>query len=52
MAEKAVTELKKSGATVKLATYEGRHGWWGNLYDDIRAGIEWLEKNHATRDKP
>ena len=51
MAERAADELKKSGAAVKLATYEGGHGWRGNLYDDIREGVEWLEKNHATRGK-
>jgi predicted esterase len=27
MAERAAKELKKNGATVKLATYEGGHGW-------------------------
>jgi hypothetical protein len=44
--------LKKNGAAVKLTTYQGGHGWRGNLYDNIRDGIEWLEKNHATRAKP
>jgi predicted esterase len=52
MAEQAARELEKGGATVKLAKYEGGHGWRGNLYDDIREGVEWLEKNHATRVKP
>src|SRR5262249_31103309 len=52
MAEQAARDLEKGGATVKLTTYEGGHGWRGNLYDDIRAGGEWLEKNHATRAKP
>jgi predicted esterase len=52
MAEQAARELKKSGATVKLATYEGGHGWRGNLYGNIREGIEWLEKHHAARAKP
>jgi predicted esterase len=52
MAEQAAEDLKKSGATVKLMTYEGGHGWRGNLYDDIREGMEWLDKNHATRGKP
>jgi predicted esterase len=51
MAERAVEELKKNGATVKLATYDGGHGWRGNLYDDIKEGIEWLEKNHTSRAK-
>jgi predicted esterase len=52
MAEQAAKELKKGGATVKLATYEGGHGWRGNLYGNIREGVEWLEKNHAARAKP
>ncbi len=52
MAEQAEKELKKNGATVKLATYEGGHGWRGKLYEEIREGVEWLEKNHATPTKP
>jgi predicted esterase len=52
MAEEAARELKKSGAKVKLATYKGGHGWRGNLYDQIREGVEWLEKNHATPARP
>jgi predicted esterase len=52
MAEQAAKDLKKSGATVKLATYDGGHGWRGNLYDNLRDGIDWLEKHHATRAKP
>src|SRR5262249_2292925 len=52
MAKQAARELKKGGATVKLATYEGGHGWRGNLYDNIREGLEWLEKNHAIRARP
>jgi len=51
MAEQAAKELKKNGATVKLATYEGGHGWRGNVYGNIREGLEWLEKNHSTRAK-
>jgi predicted esterase len=51
MAEQAAKNLEKSGATVKLATYEGGHGWRAGLYDHIRVGVQWLEKNHATRDK-
>ncbi len=47
MAEQAAKDLEKSGATVKLATYAGGHGWRGPLYDHIREGVQWLEKNHA-----
>ena len=42
----------KNGATVKLTTYEGGHGWRAGLYDQIRTGLQWLEKNHATHDRP
>jgi hypothetical protein len=27
-----------------LAEYAGGHGWRGGLYDEIRTGVEWLEK--------
>jgi predicted esterase len=52
MAEQAETDLKKAGATVKLVTYKGGHGWRGPVYDDIRDGIKWLEENHAAPPKP
>ncbi|MBP3961042.1 hypothetical protein J8F10_37960 [Gemmata sp. G18] len=51
MAEQAEKDLTKAGAKVKLVDYEGGHGWRGPLYDDIRAGIEWLEKNAAAPGK-
>jgi predicted esterase len=44
MAEQASRDLEKAGAHVKLVTYEGGHGWKGNVFGDVRAGIEWLEK--------
>lgn len=47
MAEQAEKELGKAGAKVKLVEYEGGHGWRGPLYDDLKAGIEWLERNRA-----
>jgi predicted esterase len=52
MAEQAEKDLTKAGAKVKLESYEGGHGWRGNLYDNIREGVVWLEKNHATPAKP
>jgi predicted esterase len=48
MAEQAARDLQKSGATVKLVTYEGGHGWRAGLYDRIREGIRWLAKHHAA----
>ena len=52
MAQQAAQDLQKSGATVKLTTYQGGHGWRAGLYDHIREGGQWLEKNHATGGKP
>jgi predicted esterase len=48
MAEQAAKDLEANQAKVKLTTYEGGHGWRGELYENIRQGIEWLEKNSAT----
>jgi predicted esterase len=46
-AEQAKEALEKNGAKVELQTYDGGHGWLGDVYGDIQAGIKWLEKNHA-----
>jgi predicted esterase len=43
-AEAARDTLKKAGAIVEYQTYEGGHGWHGDLYGDIRKGIDWLEQ--------
>ena len=48
MAQQAEKDLTAAGAKVVLKTYAGGHGWRGPLYADLRAGIEWLEKNHAA----
>lgn len=47
MAEEARDKLSAAKAKVEFATYAGGHGWKGNVYGDIRRGIEWLEKNAA-----
>jgi predicted esterase len=52
MAEQARTDLTANGATVRLEAYQGGHGWRGNLYADIRTGVEWLEKNCEKAGKP
>ena len=44
MAKRAERELTTAGAAVTLAEYDGGHGWRGGLYDSIRTGVEWLEK--------
>jgi predicted esterase/tRNA A-37 threonylcarbamoyl transferase component Bud32 len=49
MAEKARDMLAFNGASVHLQTYQGGHGWHGDVYAKIRAGIEWLEKEAVTK---
>jgi predicted esterase len=44
MAEKARDRLGAMGASVFLQTYEGGHGWHGDVYGMIRSGIKWLEE--------
>ncbi len=48
MATEARDELRRYGAHVELRTYEGGHGWRGDVYGEIRRGIKWLEANHAA----
>lgn len=45
MAKEAEKALGDAGARVTLAEYGGGHGWRDDVFDDIRTGIEWLEKN-------
>jgi predicted esterase len=45
MAEQARDSLAENGAKVRLETYQGGHGWRGNVYNDLRKGIAWLEQN-------
>ena len=49
MAENAAEQLQANGAVAKLATYDGGHGWRGAVYDDIRAGIAWLEQRQLAK---
>lgn len=44
LAKGAEVLLRQNEAEVELATYEGGHGWHGDLYGDIRRGIRWLEQ--------
>ena len=39
----AKTQLTTAGATVQTANYDGGHGWHGDVFGNIRAGIDWLE---------
>ena len=47
-AEAARDQLAAAGAKTKLQTYEGGHGWHGDVYGNIRAGVEWLEGQQAS----
>ncbi|MFM9994636.1 MAG: alpha/beta hydrolase [Phycisphaerales bacterium] len=45
--EAAKKELTEAGAAVELQTYEGGHGWKGDVFGNIRRGVEWLEGQRA-----
>ena len=45
--ETALKTLKKKRAEVELVTYEGGHGWKGDVYGNLRRGVRFLEKHHA-----
>jgi predicted esterase len=47
--EAARDQLAGAGATTRLATYEGGHGWHGDPFANIRAGIAWLEEQTSKR---
>jgi predicted esterase len=44
MAEQAKETLGKLGAPIMLVEYDGGHGWQGDVFGNIKAGVEWLEK--------
>ena len=43
-AEAARDQLAAAGATTTLVTYEGGHGWHGDVFGTIRRGLEWLQQ--------
>lgn len=43
-AEAAERELRAAGARVQLDRYHGGHGWRGDIWAMIRAGIAWLDR--------
>lgn len=49
MAKDAAETLEKAKAKVEFATYEGGHGWHGDVYGHMRKGLEWLQKNAEER---
>lgn len=44
MAQQAHDELDAAGARTTLQTYQGGHGWVGDVWGRISAAIKWLEK--------
>jgi predicted esterase len=42
--ESAKSTLGAAGARVKLETYEGGHGWHGDVAAQIREAVRWLEE--------
>tara|TARA_R110002111_G_scaffold262872_1_gene342323 strand:+ start:39369 stop:40628 length:1260 start_codon:yes stop_codon:yes gene_type:complete len=44
MAKAARESLSATGLRTTLVDYPGGHGWKGNVYGNIRQGIEWLQK--------
>jgi len=51
MPEAARDTLSANGAAVLLFTYEGGHGWHGDVYEMIREGMQWLEEKQRHTDK-
>ena len=49
-AELAKKQLTAAGAKVELVKYEGGHGWHGDIFGNIRAGIDWLEQKAGDDD--
>lgn len=50
-AEQARDDLAKNGAQVEYATYEGGHGWQGDVYGGMKKGLRWLEERAAKPGK-
>ncbi len=48
LAEEARDTLTAEGAAVEFLEYEGGHGWRGNVYGNISAGVRWLEEQTAA----
>jgi len=44
MAEAALTQFREAGARVTLLEYAGGHGWTGPVYEDVQAGVKWLQE--------
>jgi predicted esterase len=49
LAKSAQEKLAAAGAQVLLAEYPGGHGWRGDVFGNISAGVEWMEEQTASR---
>jgi len=47
LAKRAQEALQEAGATVEFVEYSGGHGWQGDVFGNMTAGMEWLEKRAA-----
>jgi poly(3-hydroxybutyrate) depolymerase len=47
----AAKTLTKAGAKVETADYPGGHGWQGDVFGNIRKGVEWLDKEKDASKK-
>ncbi len=45
MAQEARDRLRRNKAVVELATYDGGHGWHGDVFGHINRGVRWLEEH-------
>jgi predicted esterase len=48
MAKQGKEALEKAGAQVTLVEYAGGHGWRGDMFGEMRKGVEWLEEKNAA----
>ena len=48
-AERAHDQLLKHGANVRLHTYQGGHGWHGDILGTIRTGMRWLAEQPSVQ---
>jgi len=51
-AEQARDTLRQKGAKVEFGTYLGGHGWRGDVFGNIRKGVEWLLDPKVKDEKP
>jgi predicted esterase len=50
--EAARDRLAEHGGITTLQTYEGGHGWRGDVFTTIRTGVRWLEEQVAAIGEP